>query len=225
MGAPNEIVAIPGPTEKDEHFIVGDALTIYEAAMVYAGRHPYPYFFRIKGGSIEDHLEFLRLGVAQHSPRKRVRAQRSWDIYREIMIRIEQGKIRHLKTAYDAEGRTDPCRTQIRTSDLRKLAKERGEKPRYLRTLLIPPSNEPATVQTDASMGARNEIRVTQRIVTRPARELARSALDEIYREGVPRQSEVPNANLCRKVGEWLKTKKQRDVSDATILRAAGRRL
>jgi hypothetical protein len=225
MGASNELAAIPAPTAKDEPFKIGDVLTVYEAAMVYAGRHPYPYFFDVKGRGIKEHLEFLRLGLAQSSPRKRVRAQRSWDIYCGLMRRIEQGKIQPVKFAYDRLGRIDPRRTQIRTSDLANLAKERGETPRYLRHLLINlPSDESATVQTEATLSERSEGRATQRIATRPARELAEKALDEIYPEGIPSQSEEPNATLCGKVGDWLKTKKQRNVSDATILRAAGRR-
>jgi hypothetical protein len=224
MCASNELLAIPAPTEKDEPFKIIDVLTVYEAAMVYAGRHPYPYFFDVKGRGIKEHLEFLRLGLAQSSPRKRVRAQRSWDICREIIIRIERGQIRPIKTAYDARGDVDISRTQIRTSDLADLAKERGETPRHLRNLLINlPSDESATEQTEATLAAPSEGLATQRTTTRPARELAEMALDEIYPEGIPRQSEEPNATLCRKVGNWLKSK-QRRLSDATILRAAGRR-
>jgi hypothetical protein len=212
MRTHDELIAIPAPTERDEPFKIGDALSIYEAAMVYAGRHPYPYFFDVKGRGIEEHLEFLRLGLAQSSSRKRVRAQRSWDICSELIIRIERGQIRPTKTAYDARGKIDMSRTQIRTSDLADLAKERDETPRYLRHLLINPvSDESATVQTKA------------KIATRPARDFAKIALNEIYPEGIPSQSEEPNAALCRKVGNWLKSK-QRKLSDATILRAAGRR-
>ena len=226
MCASNELLAIPAPTEKDEPFKIGDVLTIYEAAMVYAGRHPYPYFFDVKGRGIKEHLEFLRLGLAQSSPRKRVCAQLSWDICREIIIRIERGQIRPIKTAcYDARGEIDICRTQIRTSDLADLAKDRGETPKYLRHLLINlPSDASATLQTEATLAERSEGRGKQRIATRPARELAVMALDEIYPEGTPSQAEEPNKTLCGKVGDWLKTKKQRDVSDATILRAADRR-
>jgi hypothetical protein len=224
MGTSNELVAIPDQTGKSEPFTIGDVLTIYEAAMVYAGRHPYPYFFDVKGRGIKEHLEFLRLGLAQSSPRKRVRAQRSWDIYCELIRRIEQSRIQPVKLAYDRLGSIDLRRTQIRTSDLADLAKERGEKPRYLRHLLIDlPSDESAMVQTQATLAERSERRVTQRTVTRPARGLAEMALGEIYPEGIPSQSEEPNATLCGKVGNWLKSK-QRRLSDATILRAAGRR-
>jgi hypothetical protein len=225
MCASNELPAIPAPTEKEEPFRIGDVLTIYEAAMVYSGRHPYPYFFDVKGRGIKEHLEFLRLGLVQSSPRKRMRAQRSWDIYCELIRRIEQSRIQPVKLASDPLGGIDPCRTRIRTSDLADLAKERGEKPRYLRHLPINlPSEESETVQTEATLSDPSGGRATQRIATRPARELAEMALDEIYPEGIPGQSEEPNKTLCGKVGDWLKTKKQRDVSKPTILRAAGRR-
>jgi hypothetical protein len=137
MGASSEFVAIPDPTAKDKPFKIGDVLTVYEAALVYAGRHPYPYFFDVKGRGIKEHLEFLRLGLAQSSPRKRVHAQRSWDIYCELINRIEKSRIQPVKLAYDQLGRIDLRRTQIRTSDLVTLAKERGEKPRTLRPLLV----------------------------------------------------------------------------------------
>ncbi len=57
-----------------------------------------------------------------------------------------------------------------------------------------------------------------------PALELVQDALKKLYPGGVPDQTTERNANLCRKVGDWLKTNKMADVSDATILRAAGRR-
>jgi 7-cyano-7-deazaguanine synthase in queuosine biosynthesis len=58
----------------------------------------------------------------------------------------------------------------------------------------------------------------------KPAFELARGIIEELYPDGVPEQSSEPNAILCGRVGERLKAVKQRNVSDDTILRAAGRR-
>jgi 7-cyano-7-deazaguanine synthase in queuosine biosynthesis len=57
-----------------------------------------------------------------------------------------------------------------------------------------------------------------------PALERARGAIKELYPNGVPCQSAEPNANLCRRIGEKLKQAGLPDVSDDTILRAAGRR-
>jgi hypothetical protein len=145
MNAPDRLVVIPAPTESDKPFNVDDSLTIYEAAMVYAGRHPYPYFFSIKDGSVEEHVEFLRLGVSQNLSRKRLRARRSWDIYCEITKRIEEGVIEPLIRAYDQNGRLDPRRTRIRTAELVMLATERKEQPRSLRPLL---ANTAVTEQT-----------------------------------------------------------------------------
>jgi hypothetical protein len=76
------------------------------------------------------------------------------DIYHEILIRIDREQIRPIKTAYDARGEIDICRTQIRTSDLVDLLKERGEKPRYLRPLLVElpvPVEMPVATQAAAS--------------------------------------------------------------------------
>jgi len=59
---------------------------------------------------------------------------------------------------------------------------------------------------------------------SRPAFERARTAIGELYPQGVPGQAVEPNVNLCRRVGEKLKTGGLPGVSDDTILRAAGRR-
>jgi hypothetical protein len=39
----------------------------------------------------------------------------------------------------------------------------------------------------------------------RPTFERARNVIQELYPDGVPKQSAEPNANLCRRVGEKLK--------------------
>ncbi len=57
-----------------------------------------------------------------------------------------------------------------------------------------------------------------------PGRDRARDAIKELYPNGVPGQAAVPNAILCRRVGEKLKQAKLPGVSADTILRAAGRR-
>jgi hypothetical protein len=59
---------------------------------------------------------------------------------------------------------------------------------------------------------------------SQPAFERARHAIDELFPDGVPGQADVPNAILCRRVGVKLKNKGLPNVSDDTILRAAGRR-
>jgi hypothetical protein len=59
---------------------------------------------------------------------------------------------------------------------------------------------------------------------TSPALERARSAIKDLYPEGVPEQVLEPNANLCRRVGEKLRQAGLPGLSDDTILRAAGRR-
>jgi hypothetical protein len=135
----------PAPSDEDKPFPVGDELTVYEAAMVYAGRHPYPKMF----GPYDDAnrrercLTLLKLGLTAKL-RGRHRAQRSWDVFRQIKSGIERGQINPIKPSYDLDGDIDPIRTVIRTSDLVQLATDRGEQPRYLRHLLASP--EPAVV-------------------------------------------------------------------------------
>jgi hypothetical protein len=57
-----------------------------------------------------------------------------------------------------------------------------------------------------------------------PKLESAQRAIRELFPEGVPEQSVILNANLCRLVGEKLKEQGFPAVSDETILRAAKRR-
>lgn len=59
---------------------------------------------------------------------------------------------------------------------------------------------------------------------SRPAIERAQAAIAALYPNGVPDQATEPNATLCRRVSAELKESKLLDVSDDTILRAAGRR-
>jgi len=73
--------------------------------------------------------------------------------------------------------------------------------------------------------GARaHESSRTGRRKSKPALERARVAIKVLYPNGVPGQAVEPNPDLCRRVGEKLKQSGLRDVSDDTILRAAGRR-
>ena len=73
-----------------------------------------------------------------------------------------------------------------------------------------------ATQQPSQEPGARRR--------SQPALERARRAIEELFPGGVPGQADVPNAKLCRRVGLKLKNDGLPNVSDDTILRAAGRR-
>jgi hypothetical protein len=59
---------------------------------------------------------------------------------------------------------------------------------------------------------------------TRAQRDRAERHLQELFPEGVPDQSTLPNAHLCRQVADRLKALKEPDVGNDSILRAAGRR-
>ena len=78
---------------------------------------------------------------------------------------------------------------------------------------------EPAS----AGHGA-HEPKQRRRGKSRPALERARGVIKELYPDGVPDQASEPNASLCRRVSAKLKEAKLPNVSDDTILRAAGRR-
>jgi hypothetical protein len=136
VAASVQCIEVPAPTPEDKPFAIRDQLTVYEAAMIYAGRHPYPRFFCVIGGSIQDHERFLRLGLSEASS-KRPRAQRSWDIYCQLKDRIKAGVIKPIRPVYDLSGDLDFRRTSIETTELAHLALERRETPKYLRHLQI----------------------------------------------------------------------------------------
>jgi hypothetical protein len=73
---------------------------------------------------------------------------------------------------------------------------------------------------------AQEPVSATSKITSdkRKKRVLAKRAIEEIYPQRVPDQSDEPNATLCKKVGNWLKQRKLPDLGDSTILRAAGRK-
>jgi len=63
-----------------------------------------------------------------------------------------------------------------------------------------------------------------KKVRTRPLRERAEAAIRELYPTGVPNQTTEPNVTLCRKVAEAMSRSGRVQISDDTILRAAGRR-
>lgn len=127
--------AVPPPRDFDERpFYVGDELSIFDAAMIYSGRHPAPVF--LKNSSIDDHLSFLKAGVSDSATRKRIRAHRSWDILCALIERIARNDIYAIKYSYDKRGRINPLLTTIRTLDPVDLAAERREHPKYLKHLM-----------------------------------------------------------------------------------------
>ena len=66
--------------------------------------------------------------------------------------------------------------------------------------------------------------RAGTRKVTSPALERAREAVNELFPQGVPTQAVLPNRNLCDRVHQKIAHKKLPNLSDDTVLRAAGRR-
>lgn len=76
--------------------------------------------------------------------------------------------------------------------------------------------------QGDLARSARDARGQTKK--RQPTRERARSVIKELYPRGIPDQATLPNSILCRRIGDKLKEKGLPNVSDDTILRAAGRR-
>jgi len=159
---------IPAPANSDEEpFEIGCELTVFQAAMIYAGRHPHPRF--LKGASIDHHLEFMRAGIPQQPrSRLRARARRNWDIYCEIIRKIEGGEIWPIRRASDRRGRLDPVRTVIRTSDLEWLAAERGERPKYLGRPAVAKSKSEPRLRKALDLDIRDEIHGVYRTTQPP---------------------------------------------------------
>jgi len=63
----------------------------------------------------------------------------------------------------------------------------------------------------------------TPQVARKPDREWARQAAIELWGTAGP-PDHLSNLSICRDVAQWLKKKGQADISDATILRAVGRR-
>lgn len=84
--------------------------------------------------------------------------------------------------------------------------------------------NNPITAisRTNGHVGRTASIQKQSR--TKPLRSRAQEALRSLYPEGVPPQTELSNGTLCGAVATWFKARGKRDVSNDTILRAAGRR-
>jgi hypothetical protein len=59
---------------------------------------------------------------------------------------------------------------------------------------------------------------------TSPALERAQEAIRELFPQDLPNQADLPNRNLCLRVHKKIEEKGLPNVSDDTVLRAAGRR-
>jgi hypothetical protein len=210
---PGPVIPAP-PNSEEQPFRIGDHISVFDAAMICAGRHPFPRFLR--DGNTDERLEFLKAGISDIpcSPcsREGARAQRSWDILLTLIRRIEYGVIKPIARIHLLSGEIDPVQTIIRTADLAALATERDERPRYLRHL----QNEPQ------APGSEELIPPQPR--RRPARTKVGWALKAIYPDGIPDQTAEPNSVLLKKVGEQLKKEHSGHISNTTILREAGRR-
>ena len=223
------IVPAP-PNSEEEPFEISGEITVFDGAMIYSGRHPCPRLLR--DGTLQDHLDFLKAGIPRRArSRERARARRSRDILREIIERIKRGEIRPIRRALDEHDQLDPVRTHIRTSDLARIAAERGEQPKYLRHLKIDDErrSRPATETSAREFALLNDeeaSRSSSRRRASPVRERVKQALDSLYPDGVPDQTKVLNKVLVGQVAHKLRQMNPAlpPVSESTILRAVGRK-
>jgi hypothetical protein len=124
-------IVIPAQLDAGPDFIIGETLTLFEAAMVYTDRHPHGAFLR--DASNEDHEKFLGKGRLE----KDVRAQLSWVVYCHLVREAEAGKLVLAREAYLNGGRhLDPRHTRIPIGVLLDLARKRGDGGSYIRALL-----------------------------------------------------------------------------------------
>jgi hypothetical protein len=125
-----DAVEIPEQPYTGGPFVVGDALTLYEAAMVYSERHPGGQFVDgtkdYERAEIEDYELYLGKNVRE-GPGKL-----AWDIYCQLRKMVATAEIKPIKAAYTPSGEIDPRDTKIATADIVKLARARGETPHFL---------------------------------------------------------------------------------------------
>jgi len=154
-------------------FKVGDKLTIYEAAMVYCGRHPGGRFLNSEKygrASLREHDIFL--GKGSHDPTRAL----SWYVYGELRRRVAEGSIKPVSPAYMESGEFNPLDTVVNTADVAALARERGETPEYLAAWMREPQ------------------RTSKR--SRRAVDQAINRLKEKYLDGVPARTEKSDRQI-----------------------------
>jgi hypothetical protein len=121
-------------------FEIKDTLSIYEAARIASGRHPCP---RILRGAGIDAYWVLTAGVNSKSWR-RVRPQRSVDVFHALKDAVEQGMITPTKLVYlnkptyRTKGDIDCRFTRVKTVDVARICAKKGWHPKPLR----PPTEE-----------------------------------------------------------------------------------
>jgi hypothetical protein len=113
----------------------------------------------------------------------------------------------------------DPRNATTKVAELVKFAIKHGLSPNFLAHLIPEQTTPKADLRTPSIDRTTSNARAH-----RPTRERAQRAIEAVYGSNIPDQTSEPNAILCRKIGDWLKANKLPEVSDDTILRAAGRR-
>src|SRR5262249_44166722 len=112
-----------------EPFEIKDDLTVYEAAMVVAGRHP--NLRSVRGPNKGFYLEFLTAGAKSKS-RQGARARRSVNVFYALRDAIKRDEIKPTKSVYLPNGDIDLQLTRIKTEDVARLCAKNGWRPRFL---------------------------------------------------------------------------------------------
>jgi hypothetical protein len=132
-------------------YIIHSALRVFEAAMVYADRHPNVAFLGDLDISDPNDVAILEEWIGKPSrPRTRLlgdvgkqpnetdeeRALRvSWEIARELSEAITTGAIKPVRVERDGQGRIIPLACTIKLKTLLKIARRRGDAGRIVSSL------------------------------------------------------------------------------------------
>ncbi len=179
-------VEIPGAADTGGPFIVGETLTIYEAAMVYSGRHPGGRY--IEGESLEAHESFLGRGVLLRRGFDERPYKTSWAVYRELCERADRREIKPVRT-YFLNDKLDPRLTVIRTVDLANLAEERGDSSFDFSSWM--PASTPDVLEHRSNRARR-----------KPKRDQARALIQALYPGGPPSKEDVTVGELMHQCGQ-----------------------
>jgi hypothetical protein len=218
-------------------FAIGESLTLYEAARIISGRHPYPLS---PDGvtTLGPHMGLISAGSTSLT-RRRHRPLRAKAAFEALRQKVESGKIHAEEiprlslpgTIFD--GGIDWLNVKVATADVVRLCEEQGWRCGLLREPIT--TSAPLVGKSLAKIAAKKKsrekgtpckpspdaIKVPRHC---PQIESARLAIRELYHGVIPSQTAKPNAVLFREVGAKIKVAGRPVVSDDTILRASCRR-
>jgi hypothetical protein len=199
------IVEIPGDGDAGDPFIVGDELTIFEAAMVYCGRDPGGLARFIEDPSLSDHESFVGRNVLPRRNFDERPYKISWAVWRDLYEMMDRREIEPVRTYYSSDGKLDPLTTVIRTVDLANLAKKRGDASFDFSPWMPGPTSDAPPPRTE-------------RARPRPKRDRARALILAKFSDGPP--ADMSLCELMRKCGVRGETYRRTFARARNALRA-----